>query len=439
MTKALVLGGGGSKGAYEIGVWKALDELNEHFDLICGTSIGAMNGVLYVQHDYDVAVDLWNRIRVDDIMKNGVNFEANLDMLVQQKDKYGTFLNSFVQHKGADIQPFIDTVTPLFNPDAFFQSEIDYACMMVNVTQRKPWPMTKAQMTKDNVIDYVMASGSCFPAFPMKEINGELFIDGGYHDNVPIQLARDLHATQIVAVDLNADSDHEGQHDEDVIYIKPHVTLGSFLYFENQRIERNMELGYQDTMKKYHQLLGSIYTFALFEKETLMKLNKGLEDTITLLNEYLQQDEKTHTIVEKLVNYRVGKGVAEVQQEDLPYVALLEQVAYLLELSDVGIWRLDEFMRTLLERANAHESMSKLRREGNLSMTEVFLRLSDASELELICFVYQYMKETTLSDQERLNNLKVMSVIMNDSFLKATMLYALDKFQEAASKPIETL
>ena len=44
MKTALVLGGGGSRGAYEIGVWKALNELNIHADIVTGTSIGALNG-----------------------------------------------------------------------------------------------------------------------------------------------------------------------------------------------------------------------------------------------------------------------------------------------------------------------------------------------------------------------------------------------------------
>lgn len=46
MKRVLVFGGGGSKGAYEIGVWKALDELGLHFDAVCGTSIGALIGTM---------------------------------------------------------------------------------------------------------------------------------------------------------------------------------------------------------------------------------------------------------------------------------------------------------------------------------------------------------------------------------------------------------
>ena len=53
--KALVLSGGGAKGSYQIGVWKALRELNIHFDIITGTSSGALNGALMTQNSYHKA------------------------------------------------------------------------------------------------------------------------------------------------------------------------------------------------------------------------------------------------------------------------------------------------------------------------------------------------------------------------------------------------
>ena len=49
LNRGLVLGGGGSRGAYEIGVWRAARELNIEFDVVTGTSIGALNGALVVQ------------------------------------------------------------------------------------------------------------------------------------------------------------------------------------------------------------------------------------------------------------------------------------------------------------------------------------------------------------------------------------------------------
>ena len=47
--KAIVLSGGGSKGSYQIGAWKALRKLKINYDIVTGTSVGALNGALMVQ------------------------------------------------------------------------------------------------------------------------------------------------------------------------------------------------------------------------------------------------------------------------------------------------------------------------------------------------------------------------------------------------------
>ena len=47
----LVLAGGGTKGAYQVGVWKALCELGINIKAIVGASIGALNGALFLQND----------------------------------------------------------------------------------------------------------------------------------------------------------------------------------------------------------------------------------------------------------------------------------------------------------------------------------------------------------------------------------------------------
>ena len=130
MKKALVLGGGGSKGAYEIGVWKALDELDQHFDIVCGTSIGAMIGVLYVQQEYDTAYELWSNLTIDDVMLNGIDLDMDIELIMSQKGKYKAFLESFVEHKGADITPFYNMIHRLYDPEKFFNSPIYYGCML---------------------------------------------------------------------------------------------------------------------------------------------------------------------------------------------------------------------------------------------------------------------------------------------------------------------
>ena len=105
-------------------------------------------------------------------------------------------------------------------------------------------------MTPETVLDYIIASGSCFPMFPMKEIDGEMYVDGGYYDNVPIHLGGKYGAEEVVAVNLKAVGVlRTNDIKADVICIEPHVSLGSFLLFDKEVIHRNIQLGYQDTLK----------------------------------------------------------------------------------------------------------------------------------------------------------------------------------------------
>lgn len=120
MKTAFVLGGGGSKGAYEIGVWKALKELNIHFDIVTGTSIGAMIGAMIVQDDYEKCLKLWEKLTVDQVIKNGVNFDFDIERLMSQKDQYKTFLSSMLENKGADISPFCAMIDEMFDEEKFF-------------------------------------------------------------------------------------------------------------------------------------------------------------------------------------------------------------------------------------------------------------------------------------------------------------------------------
>ena len=73
MRRAVALCGGGTKGAYELGVWRAIQELDINYQIVTGTSIGAINGALMASRDYELAKELWNNIRMEDVMLDGVN------------------------------------------------------------------------------------------------------------------------------------------------------------------------------------------------------------------------------------------------------------------------------------------------------------------------------------------------------------------------------
>ena len=66
MRRAVALCGGGTKGAYELGVWKAINELEIDYHIVTGTSIGSINGALMASREYALASELWNTIRMED-------------------------------------------------------------------------------------------------------------------------------------------------------------------------------------------------------------------------------------------------------------------------------------------------------------------------------------------------------------------------------------
>ena len=70
MKIGLVLAGGGGKGAYELGVWKALDELKltKYITVFSGTSIGAFNSVLFAMNDMKKADELWEEVTMDKLV-----------------------------------------------------------------------------------------------------------------------------------------------------------------------------------------------------------------------------------------------------------------------------------------------------------------------------------------------------------------------------------
>ncbi len=55
VQKALVLAGGGARGSYQVGLWRALMELDWHPQIITGTSVGSLNGAMFVLDQYETA------------------------------------------------------------------------------------------------------------------------------------------------------------------------------------------------------------------------------------------------------------------------------------------------------------------------------------------------------------------------------------------------
>lgn len=255
--KALVLAGGGAKGAYQIGAWKALRKLKIKFDIVTGTSIGALNGALVVQNTYFRGYRLW---LTTDFYKL---FGEELKDVGSIKKAIKIYGKNLISGTGIETEHYENFVDKYINLDRIYNSKIDYGVVTYNLSDRKPHLVTKNKTKKEKLCDYIVASTSCFPALEMKEIDGDKYIDGAYYDNLPINLAVDMGATEVVAIDLDSIGIRRDVKNESVkvTYIRPSCDLGNFLVFDKNTIRRNMKIGYNDTMKAFKALDGEFYTF----------------------------------------------------------------------------------------------------------------------------------------------------------------------------------
>lgn len=424
MKKALVLGGGGSKGAYEIGVWKALRELHMEFDIVCGTSIGAMIGAMVVQGQYEKCYQLWESLTIDDVIANGVNIDADIELLMSQKDRFKTLVTTYINHGGADISPFIEMINEMFDEELFFSSPIEFACMTMNLSKLRPRAFSKADMKNMNPRDAILASASCFPAFPMLMIDGEHYIDGGYYDNVPIELARALGADQIVAVDLKSVGNKRiREAQEDVIYIEPQVTLGSFLLFDHNRIMRNMQLGYQDTMKKFKKYIGCIYTFDYKDEAAINQFEDDFEEFCTQFS-LIRDESKMNIVYQKILNHQFISTLKDYIPYEHSYLRLLEACAYIYEITDLGVYEFSTFLERLKTIMDTYQPTYDRLFDAKISVVQIQEALKDFSQKDLIYYLYDCILRTEESDTK---TVKALAVLFPEAFLLSMLLYFIQK------------
>lgn len=258
---AFVLSGGGSRGAYQIGVWKALTELGWEFDMVVGVSVGSLNGAMVVQNQQYLAENLWRDLETDHI------FDVASD--AQTAD----FALEFIKQGGAGSHGLKKFVDSYIDDHVIRESKIDFGLLVVEFPSMTPHYLWKKDIPKGKIGDFVMASSSAFPAIQAYDIDGKKYIDGGFEDVMPIHMAVKKGATDIVAVYLQAIGKFEREKELasakglNLTLIEPKWDLGNFLLFDKANTARIMRLGYADAMKAFGVYDGEAYTFIKGEIE----------------------------------------------------------------------------------------------------------------------------------------------------------------------------
>ena len=363
MRRAIALCGGGTKGAYELGVWQALKELNIDYQIVTGTSIGSIVGALMVTRDYDMACELWNTIRMEDVMKDGMNLTTTIEGMYNQRELIRPFLKKYVKNKGADISPFIEFIDRMIDEDKVRESDVDFGLVTVQVSSLKALELTKEEIPVGKLKDFIMASSSIFPVFPMHKIDKETYLDGCYYDNLPIDLALKMGADEVIAVDLHTNPSHPNYVNKPyIVYIKPSRSLGTMLNFERQILDDNIRLGYYDAMKTFGCMMGNKYQFW---REDYIEYEDAIQDFVSKVartESYLTEGTFSHFVKpgdsKRLcgnIEDHIRKTENFYTREDY-FTGAAEICGEIFDISAKEIWELKAFIKELLEKLEGKEA-----------------------------------------------------------------------------------
>ncbi len=263
-TYAIALEGGGAKGAYQIGAWKALDEAGIRYNAVSGTSVGSLNGAMMTMRDLERAISFWQNLRFSEVM----NVDDTMMQRVFDRDFKGVDVRGLVRSAidtvkqgGFDIEPLRALLREAIDEKAVLGSDVAFYLMTYSVTDHKELDVDVKTLQEGELYDMLLAS-AYFPAFKHEKLRGKMYTDGGVADVVPIHSLtsrgyKDLIVMRIYGVGI--ERRFRIPDDVHMTTIAPTQDLGSVLNFSSEQSRYDMKLGYFDAQRVLYGLYGSAY------------------------------------------------------------------------------------------------------------------------------------------------------------------------------------
>lgn len=261
----LVLEGGGAKGAYQIGAWKALKEAGVKIKGVSGTSVGALNGALICMDDLERAENLWANISYSQIINVDDELMGRLFDKSQMKPEFlrETLKEIFrmLGEGGMDITPLRRLIEENIDEDLIRKSPVEFYSCTYSLTDRKELNVDMKTVPEGQMKDMLLAS-AYLPGFKNEKLHGKTYVDGGATNVLPMDVLlehgyQDLILLRIFGVGREKKvSIPEGVS---VTEIAPRGNLGNTLQFDAGKSRKNMRLGYYDALRAIYGLQGKIY------------------------------------------------------------------------------------------------------------------------------------------------------------------------------------
>lgn len=202
----LALGGGGAKGAAEVGVLKVLEEAGIHVDCIAGASIGAIVGGLYAA-GYSAA-ELDSLFQTQEWFSLLTDRKASLSSEPYKTIDGVTYIFGFpVMDKnsrgfgimcGGRIEQILDSMVSVRGCTDFESLRIPFRCVAADIRTAEEVVISEGLVCKG--LRASMAIPGIFKPVPQDDY---LLVDGGMLNNLPVDICRQMGADIVIAVDLN--------------------------------------------------------------------------------------------------------------------------------------------------------------------------------------------------------------------------------------------
>ncbi|WP_066892033.1 patatin-like phospholipase family protein [Clostridium nigeriense] len=296
MKIGLVLSGGGGKGAYELGVWKALKDLgvDRYIDVFSGTSIGAFNAVLFAQDNLEAAEALWEEVTIEklipisklDLLKRGIGLVIGSKNLNIAKK----YLNQRIEEGAVSKDGAKEIIDKYLNIENVKRNnKICYAaCTELPNFNVKYFKVNDYEENLGK--DIVIASASLPLIYEATEVMGEKYIDGGISDNTPIQPVYGEGCDIIIVVLLSKEAriDRALYPNTHIIELYPRnlneSVINGTLNLNDEAKKNRIKEGYEDTIRLMEPIMKiTEYKMKTEEEEKyprLYKLYKSIKKLI---------------------------------------------------------------------------------------------------------------------------------------------------------------
>lgn len=367
-TYAIALEGGGAKGGYEVGVWKALEEMGVRYNAVSGTSVGALNGALMAMRDLPRAIAAWEDIRLDKVIDFDADQEENLRKVVSGEVDFESIQEvipqafDVIRKRGLDVAPLRAWVREVVDTKKIKNSDVSLYVSTVSLTDRKGLEVYVNDLGEDEICDMLLAS-AYHPTFRLEKLGGKLYADGGFIDSLPLHVLVENGYKDIIAVRIPSLLSHERRfkipEDVNIWYVDTDADLGGTLNFTSEQAKRDMAIGYYDA---WHDLCG------LYGKHYYIERSMSEREAFgQILERYLRRtpDISLRELCEKELP-RLAKGLGVTGDYYELFLALLEVAAEERGLEKMRFYTDREFLaaiRTAAPLNGEEESAETLKSE----------------------------------------------------------------------------